>query len=329
MKKYCLSLASSFSGLLLFSTSCLAQVQGAGSSLARELMASWAAQFGAAAGGVSYDPAGSSAGVSRASDQTVDFGVSDVPLTAVALRQAGLKQAPLAATAVAVVVNLPELGSKPLHLNGDILADIYQGSITQWNHSQIAANNPGVALPARAIVPIWRADGSGQSYVLSGYLARSNSKWRRSINATSNLQLAAGRGVRGGQAVLEAVKATPGAVGYDSLGAARASGLGIAQLQNAAGKYIAPTAASIAAAMERAVWQSDTNAADLDGSAGADTYPLTAVTYSLLAAAPKVGRKNAGPFISQAVASGDALAQKAGFNPLPAAAKNLVAAALR
>lgn len=303
-----------------------AQLTGAGSSLVRDVMTSWTTQFGAASGGVSYDPAGSSAGIARASDQSVDFGATDVPLTTAALRQAGLKQVPIAATAVAVIVNLPELGGKTIKLNGDILADIYQGTIKDWNHSQITASNPGVVFPNKPIVPIWRADGSGQSYVLSAYLARSNAKWRRNIAATNNLSLAAGKGVRGGQAMIDAVKATPGALGYEPLGVAQKSGLAVVELQNAAGKSVAPNAASITQALDSAQWSQDNNSADLDGSAGPNTYPLTAVTYVLVPVAPKVGRKNALPFIQTAVAQGDAAAKQAGFVPLSASGKGLVAA---
>jgi len=313
-------------GVLMLSCACQAQVTGAGSTLVRELMAGWATQYGPASGGVTYEAAGSSAGVSRATEQSVDFGVSDVPMTAAALRQAGLRQLPLAGAAVAVIVNLPELGGKAIKLNGDILADIYQGTITQWNHSQIVGANPGLVLPNRAIVPIWRADGSGQSYIFSTYLSRGNSKWRRVIGSTNNLSLPAGKGVKGGQAVLDAVKATPGAVGYDALGGAQKAGLGIAELLNGSGKSVAPNAASIAEALERAQWSKNSNAADLDGSAGPGSYPMTAVPYALLPVAIKKGRNTALPFVQSSVAQGDAQIKQLGFLPLPGIAKAQVSA---
>ena len=306
---------------LAFCLTAQAQVTGAGSTLVRELMVGWAAQHGPASGGAVYEPVGSSAGVARITEQSVDFGVTDVPLTAAALRQAGLRQVPLAGAAVAVMVNLPELGTQVIKLNGDILADIYQGHITQWNHSQIAGANPGVKLPNRTIVPIWRADGSGQSYIFSTYLARGNSKWRRVVGSTNNLALTAGRSARGGQAMLEAVKATPGAVGYESLGAAQKAGLGVAELLNGSGKSVAPNAASIAEALERAQWAKDSNAADLDGSAGPGAYPMVAVPYALLPANLKPTRKSALPFIQTSVAQGDAQIKQVGFLPLPAAIK--------
>ena len=70
------------------------------------------------------------------------------------------------------------------------------------------------------------------------------------MGSANNLALKAGRSARGGQGVLGAVKATPGAVGYDALGAAQKSGLSIAELLNGSGKSVAPNAASIAEALE-------------------------------------------------------------------------------
>ena len=303
-----------------------AQVAGAGSTLVRELMNGWATQYGPASGGATYDAVGSSAGLAKATEQSVDFGVTDVPLTASALRLAGLRQIPLAGAAVAVVVNLPELGGKPIKLNGAILSDIFQGSITRWNHAIIAGANPGLALPNRAITPVWRSDGSGQSYVFSTYLSRGSPAWRRVVGQTNNLSLTTGVSAKGGQAVLDAVKATPGAIGYDALGAAQRSGLAIAELLNGSGKSVAPNAASIGEALERAVWNKDSNSADLDGSAGPGAYPMTAVPYSLIPIALKKGRNNALPFVQSAVAQGDARVLQAGFVPLPAVAKGLVSA---
>jgi phosphate transport system substrate-binding protein len=311
------------SAILFCSGAAHAQIAGAGATSVRELMAAWNTQFGAASGGVSYDAVGSSQGVAKASEQTVDFGVTDVPQTSASLRKAGLRQLPLVGSAVAVVVNLPELDGTTIKLNGNILADIYQGSITTWNHSQIAGANPGVALPNKPIVPIWRADGSGQSYALTGYLSRNNTKWKRSLSSTSTLSLNVGKGVRGGQAMIEAVKSTPGAVGYDVVGSVKKAGLSIAQLSNAAGKSIAPTDANIKAALASAAWTNDNNAADLDGSEGAATYPITTITYALVPAAPKAVRKSALTFLQTAVAQGDDQARKAGFEPLPTAGKNL------
>ena len=126
--------------------------------------------------------------------------------------------------------------------------------------------------------------------------------------------------------MLDAVKATPGAVGYDALGGAQKAGLGIAELLNGSGKSVAPNAASIAEALERAQWSKDSNAADLDGSAGPGSYPMTAVPYALLPVAIKKGRNTALPFVQSSVAQGDAQIKQLGFLPLPGIAKAQVSA---
>jgi phosphate transport system substrate-binding protein len=300
-----------------------AQTIGTGSTLVRDLMASWISQHGAASGGVRYEPSGSTAGIAQAREGSVDFGATDIPLNAAALQQGNLRQIPLAAAAVAVMVNLPELGSKSIKLTGDILADIYTGTITQWNHAVIAAVNPGLALPARAITPIWRADGSGQSYVFSAYIARGNAKWRRAFGATNNLSQLSGRSVRGGAALIDTVKATPGAIGYDNFGAAQRAGLGIAELRNAVDRYVAPSTASVAEALAQAKWSSESASADLDGGAGAGSYPMSTITYALISGNRKGGVSPI-PFLKAAVANGDAQVLQAGLIPLPAAGKSLV-----
>ena len=321
---------------LLVSVACTAslpataQVTGAGSTLVRSLMTDWIAKYGAVSGGVSYTPSGSSAGVKSVSDGSTDFGVTDVPLTAPALKQAQLRQVPLAATAVAIFVNVPELAGKRLQLSGDVLAEIYKGNIKEWNHSQIRAINKGLALPATAIFPVWRADGSGQSYMFTTYMSRHSASWRRTPGAEARLDLGHGKGVRGGGAMIAAVKATPGALGYESIGAVKeAGGLTMASLLNSAGSFVAPTEAGIQEALAQAQWDEETHAADLDGSAGNASYPIATLSYALIPQSAIRGRQSAAPFLSASVAQGDALSAKNGFVPLPARGKALAAKASR
>jgi phosphate transport system substrate-binding protein len=305
-----------------------AQLSGAGSSFARDLMTRWSATYGAGVGGVTYEAVGSTRGVEHIKAGEVDFGVSDVPLTAAGLRQASLKQIPLAASAVVVAVNVPELAGQTLRLNGDILASIYTGKIDKWNHGQIAGANPGVKLPDRPIVPLWRSDGSGQSYVFSAYLSRNNSAWRRTIGTVSQLRGLSGRSVVGGASMLASIRATPGAVGYEGFGGAQSAGLALSAVKNAADQYIAPNAASINEALTKARWAFDTaeNSADLDAAAGSGSYPMAAVVYALVPAAANAQRKDATAYLVRAIQQGDSDVAAAGFLPLPATAKASVAA---
>ena len=63
--------------LAFSATAVHAQVTGAGSTLVhdlvRDLVSGWATQYGPASGGVTYEGGGSSVGVSRAIEQSVDL----------------------------------------------------------------------------------------------------------------------------------------------------------------------------------------------------------------------------------------------------------------
>jgi phosphate transport system substrate-binding protein len=311
-----------------------AQVAGNGSSFARELVNRWSDSFGVAVGNVTYEPNGSTAGIDSVSKQTSDFGVTDVPLTSAALNRLALKQIPLAASGVAVIVNLPELNTNnaTLRLNGSLLSAIYRGDIKDWDHPRIATANPGVSLPKVKIVPVWRMDGSGQSYVLTSYIGRQDTEWRRgAVGTSTKMQSPLGLGVKGGRELLDTVKKTKGAIGYDALSGALSSGLQIAAMQNAAKQFVLPNAASIAGALSEAVWsvgQGDANIADLDGSAGAATYPMAAVAYALVPVKPAATRKNATPFFAKSLKEGDAVTAKAGFVAIPEKIKKSIEAHL-
>jgi phosphate transport system substrate-binding protein len=286
-----------------------AQVTGAGSTFVKDLVAAWASAHGAVVGGVTYDAVGSGAGVTRAKDRSVDFGASDVPLTAAALNQASLRQWPMAASAVAI---------------------IYRGTVNKWNDSQIVSLNPGLPLPDRAIVPVWRTDGSGQAYAVASYMALFNRNWRRTNTVDARWSAKVGRGV-GGNEMVPTVSSTPGAIGFAALGAASGViNVGIAEMRNIDEGFVAPSAQSISATLARADWnvgEKGNFAADLDTAPGVAAYPITMVTYALLPAVVPAGRRSAAVFLMQAIDKGDAQVQQTKFVPLPAKIKTAVAAA--
>jgi phosphate transport system substrate-binding protein len=304
----------------------VAQVQGAGSTLADDLIGRWASAYGQTVGGVKYQSVGSSTGVRLATEQTVDFGVTDIPLTNAALKEANLRQVPLAASAVAFVVNIPGYTGKSIRLSGEILADIYRGDISNWNAPLIASLNPGAKLPNVAITPLWRSDGSGQSYLVSRYMSRYSAAWRRSVGSTNTLKLKAGKGLKSDE-LKAAVKSTAGAIA--SMEFALTAGLPVVELQNLDGGYVAPSAKAVSDALQLAKWDSESNSADLDGSKGASVYPISTVTYGLLPTTLKAGQRNAAPFLAQSIAAGDRAAIESRFVPLPEVAKTLAGAATR
>ena len=113
---------------------------------------------------INYQSIGSGGGIRQLSEQTVDFGATDAPMSDAELAKAKggpVLHIPTALGAVAMIYNLPEV-TAPLKLTGDVLAAIYQGQITKWNDARIAALNSGVEAaghghPRRASLRRFRA----------------------------------------------------------------------------------------------------------------------------------------------------------------------------
>ena len=82
-----------------------------------------------------------------------------------------LLQFPTVMGAVVVIVNLPDIKPNEIKLTGEVLADIFAGTITKWNDPKLVELNPGVKLPSLAIAPVHRADGSGTTFVFTSYLS--------------------------------------------------------------------------------------------------------------------------------------------------------------
>lgn len=190
-----------------------ASLRGAGSTLATPLMRVWAEEYqkyrlGAVTTQVSgaglddittrpaldYEAIGSSAGLERLKAGQKDFAVSERPMSSAELRKAGLRQIPVAVSGLAIVTNVP--GVPSLKLTGSVLADIYLGKIRTWNDPAITRLNPGLKLPAQAIRPVYRSDGSGSTYALSGYLSAVSPAWKKALGQDTKLDWPVGVGAR-------------------------------------------------------------------------------------------------------------------------------------
>ena len=65
-----------------------------------------------------------------------------------------------------------------LRLSGAVIAGIFTNQITMWNDPRIAADNPGLTLPATPTVPVVRTDGAGSTWQLTQWmLATQTSYW--------------------------------------------------------------------------------------------------------------------------------------------------------
>ena len=142
---------------------------------------------------VKYGAVGSGAGIAQITARTVDFGASDAPLTPEqAAACNGCVQIPWALTATGIGFNIP--GVKKLNLTGPILAGIYFGKITNWNDPKIKKLNPKASnCPNLAITPVFRSDGSGDTYAFTNYLSKISQAWKNEVGYSTSVGFTARR----------------------------------------------------------------------------------------------------------------------------------------
>jgi phosphate transport system substrate-binding protein len=306
-----------------------AQIAGAGASFPAPLYAKWAETQKAETGvALNYQSIGSGGGIKQIKAKTVAFGASDKPLKGEELDADGLAQFPTVIGGVVPIVNLPEIQPGQLKLTGPVLADIFLGKVKKWNEPSIAALNAGLKLPNLPITVVHRSDGSGTSFLFTSYLTAVAPQWGV-VGASDAVKWPTGQGGKGNDGVSGYVKQTPGAIGYVEYAYAKQNGLPHASLQNAAGKFVNPTADSFSAAAAGADWTKNPGFATLlINQPGEAAWPITGATFILMhkQQADAATGKTVLSFFDRAYSTGDAAASELAYVPLPAALKAQVRA---
>jgi phosphate transport system substrate-binding protein len=295
-----------------------AGLTGAGSTLVAPLMANWINGFEIREGiPVKYGGGGSGAGIAQITARTVDFGASDAPLTPEqATACNGCVQVPWALSATGVGFKIP--GVRKLNLTGPILAGIYLGKITNWNDKKIKKANPKTKLPNLAITPVYRSDGSGDTYAFTAYLSKVSKAWKNEVGFATSVGFTHGVGAKGNAGITATVTKTPGAIGYISASYLIAAGLGAAAVQNKAGNYEFPNLKNIASAASTVKRVPSSNALSIvDPPKRAKiAYPISTFTYAIVPHnAPQKGFLQ--QFLNYAVTVGQKYGAALDFAPLP------------
>ncbi len=293
---------------------------GAGATFPYPLYSKWIAEYEKAKPHVkiNYQSIGSGGGIRQVIAGTVDFGATDVPMSAEEARGAKvpLHHVPTTLGAVALAYNVEGVGE--LKLSPDTVAAIYLGEVEDWNDPRIAASNPGVTLPTKAITVVFRSDGSGTTGVFTEYLAKVSPGWKERVGVGKSVTWPTGVGAKGNEGVTGIVKTTPGAFGYLEVAYARQTRLATVALQNAAGEYVQPEAKSVTAAAAGTVLGDELHAS-ITNSDAKGAYPISAYTYLLLPAEMKdaAKAKAMAEFLWWAATDGQKLAEPLGYAPLP------------
>ncbi|MBR0874444.1 phosphate ABC transporter substrate-binding protein PstS [Bradyrhizobium tropiciagri] len=312
-----------FAALIVATPGMAAETKGAGSTFVSPVMAKWIDGYKAKTGNaVSYQAVGSSIGVGLITKAAVDFGATDMPLDPKLLDKLGMAQFPIVIGGVVPVVNIAGVKPGQMQFTGQLLADIYLGKIRSWNDPAIQAVNPDLKLPRTPITVVHRIDGSGTTFNWSNYLSKISPQWKASVGEGTSVEWPLGVGGKGNDGVASLVGLVSGAIGYleYSYALQRLDRISFALVQNSAGNFVTPDAASFQAAASSADWKSATDFfLVLTNAPGEDAYPITATTFVLMHKQPKSPERSAIAidFLRWSLDSGKSQAALLNYVPLP------------
>ncbi|NHC14855.1 phosphate ABC transporter substrate-binding protein PstS [Motilibacter sp. E257] len=335
------------------------RISGSGSSWSFNALNAWIAGVDQLGMRVDYDPSGSSVGREAFKNGTADYGVSEIPY---GITDAGQPDPPptrkyaympIVAGGSAFMYNLKVGATRitNLRLSGETLTKIFTGAITQWSDPAIKADNPGLTLPPRRIVPVVRSDGSGSTAQFTTWMASQYpSLWNaycasagRSTpcGTTSIYPVKAGSGFTaqsGSLGVAGYVKqeTAEGAITYVEYSYALDTNFPVVKVLNKAGYYVEPTADNVAVALTEARINQDESSPlyltqqleGVYGNADPRSYPLSSYSYMILPLqTDKTFTKEKGhtlaDFAFYFLCDGQQTMPRLGFSPLP---RNLVQA---
>lgn len=296
----------------------LGAVSGSGASFPNTAYSKWCQESGLC----SYSSKGSTGGINDFINGVVDFAATDAPLTSEQLGQLASKRGgvkplyfPTLVGAISVSTNIDGL-DRGINLDGPVLADIFRGAITTWNHPSIRRANPGVRLPGAPITLCVRADGSGTSFGFTSYLSKVSRAFRSQIGAQQlpNWPSSGVTVVKGPRnpGVAQCIKANNNAIGYVDISDARDAGLtrfftkigksevvGKGKNRKRVTRYIAPSPGASSKAGNLKTFPKDLTVS-LTASPAPGAYPITITTWVIAYSnASAAGRSGTAPEVKK------------------------------
>ena len=303
-----------------------ADLTGAGATFPYPIYSKWFSDYAKATGiKINYQSIGSGGGVRQISEETVDFGASDGPMSDEELAKAKggpILHIPTVLGADVITYNVPGV-TAVLKLTPSVIADIFMGRIKKWNDTRLASLNPGVTLPNQDILVVHRSDGSGTTYIFTDYLDKVSPAWHTGVGKGKEVKWPVGLGGKGNEGVSGQVKQTPGAVGYVELAYAKQNNLPAALVRNKAGQYVGasvPAVTAAAAGVAQSLPANTDYRISIVDAPGAASYPISSFTWLLVYQHQRdaVKGKKLVDFLNWAMTEGEKSAPTLDYAPLPA-----------
>jgi phosphate transport system substrate-binding protein len=175
-----------------------------------------------------------------------------------------------------------------------------------------------VHLPNLAITPVFRSDGSGDTYAFTNYLSHISSQWSHQVGLGTSVSFPTGVSGKGNSGVTSVLESTNGAIAYIAVSYLIAHQLPAVAIKNAAGKYEYPNLTNIenAAAIVKHVPSNNALSIVDPPKSAKIAYPISTFTYVIApTTAPQGGLLKS--FVQYALGSGHSFGENLDFAPLP------------
>lgn len=269
-----------------FSASAQTLINGAGATFPAPLYQKWFQQYRSVNPGVqiNYQAMGSGGGIKQVTQGTVDFGATDGPMSDQQIGKAKIKviHFPTVLGAVVPIYNIPGLRGE-INFTPAALAGIYLGTVTKWNHPEIAKVNPQLKLPNEEIIILHRSDGSGTTYCFTDYLSKISAEWDSKVGKNTSVYWPVGLGAKGNDGISGLIQQLPYSIGYVELLYAANNKMSYGRVQNAAGQFVKADLASVTAAASAAAQSMPEDfRVSITNAPGEAAYPISTFTWLLI-----------------------------------------------
>ena len=303
------------------------QMNSTGSSFAGVAIQQWVGQAATLYGlNINWQVSNSVQGLDDFAQNQMDFAASDIPYSsgqASGNPTVPFQYLPDVAGALAFMYNLTGNNGQQIRnlvLSYRTLEDIFSGRITNWDDPEIQAiNPPAVAanLPNQKILSVYRADASGENYLLSDYLLHMDPAGFEAYQGAMQVEVgqpaatwptlqggvtappgypgwADGdlQGENGSDQAANFVSASSsdGAITYVETAYAKEHNMPVASVVNASGNSVQPTSVDDAVALEKAILYSDLtqNLANVYTNPLPLAYPVSAYSYFVTPCSPSL-----------------------------------------
>jgi phosphate ABC transporter phosphate-binding protein len=322
-------------------------ISGSGSTWSSNAQDQWRRNVASLYGmTVNFSPNGSTSGRNDFRNGQVDYAVSEIPF---GLSDGGVLDPnpsrkfgymPIVAGGTSFMYNLHISGKRVtnLRLSGLTLTKIFTQQITNWSDAAIQADNPGLTLPARKIVPVVYSNGSGTAAQFTAWMANQypalwddychrNGRNITPCGFTSFYPLGPGMEAKAqsqGVAGFVAQDTSEGAITFVEYSYARNASFPVAKILNKANYFVEPTAGSVAVALLQAKINPDLTSDLTKVYVDTDprTYPMSSYSYMILPKDTTSGFTNdkgatLSTFASYFLCEGQQQADTVGYSPLP------------